>query len=182
MVLSDDITSPSGAVELLRLTLTKLLLNLNPAPTSLLPELTDDPDTKEAQMSILMPNASLIEVYCSNLQIDNQLYNRASFHFPVLLCQDQRGGAEPGSPWSNESNPARSPEALEEFKHSCFLQLRMVMAGDRCTVEEVGFILLCFFPLLICHHTSHNTSYKNKYSGRSQKWMLNLFFWTIFQV
>lgn len=172
MVLSDDITSPSGAVELLRLTLTKLLLSLNPAPTSLLPELADDPGTKEAQMSILMPNASLIEVYCSNLQIDNQLYNRASFHFPVLLCQDQRGGAEPGSPWSNECNPAHSPEALEEFKHSCFLQLRMVMAGDRCTVEEVGFILLfcfVFFPLLICHHTSHNTSHRNKYSGRSQK-------------
>lgn len=170
MVLSDDITSPSGAVELLRLTLTKLLLSLNPTPTSLLPELADDPGTKEAQMSILMPNASLIEVYCANLQIDNQLYNRASFHFPVLLCQDQRGGAEPGSPWSNESNPAHSPEALEEFKHSCFLQLRMVMAGDRCTVEEVGFILLCFFfSLPICHHTSHNASYGNKYSGRSQK-------------
>lgn len=145
VVLSDDITSPSGSVELLRLTLTKLLFSLAPAPSSLPPELAVDPGMGTAPISALMPDASLIEVCCSSLQIDNQLYNRASFHFPVLLCQDQRGGAESGSPWSNEANPAQSPEALEEFKRSCFLQLRMVLAGDRCTVEEVGLILLCDF-------------------------------------
>lgn len=142
VVLSDDITSPSGSVELLRLTLTKLLFSLAPAPTSLPPELAVDPGTRD-----LMPDASLIEVCCSSLQVDNQLYNRASFHFPVLLCQDQRGGADPGSAWSSEANPAQSPEALEEFKRSCFLQLRMVLAGDRCTVEEVGFFLLSFYFL-----------------------------------
>lgn len=138
-VLSDDITSPSGSVELLRLTLTKLILSLAPAPSSLPPELADDPG-----IGALMADASLIEVCCSSLQVDNQLYNRASFHFPVLLCQDQRGGAEPGSPWSNEANPAQSPEALEEFRSSCFLQLRVVLAGDKCTVEEVSLIFLCF--------------------------------------
>ncbi|KAI3361490.1 hypothetical protein L3Q82_013637 [Scortum barcoo] len=141
VVLSDDITSPSGSVELLRLTLTKLLLSLAPAPTSLPPELLVDLGMGAAPTSALMPDASLIEVYCSSLQVDNQLYNRASFHFPVLLCQDQRGGAEPGAPWSSEANPTESPEALEEFKHSCFLQLKMVLAGDRCTVEEVTFQL-----------------------------------------
>lgn len=142
MVLNDDITSPSGSVELLRLTLTKLLLSLAPAPSSLPPELAADPGMNAAPISALMPDASLIEVYCSSLQVDNQLYNRASFHFPVLLCQDQRGGAESGGPWSSEANPTESPEALEEFKRSCFLQLRMTLAGDRCTLEEVGLLFL----------------------------------------
>ncbi|XP_074510650.1 intermembrane lipid transfer protein VPS13B isoform X2 [Sebastes fasciatus] len=143
VVLSDDITNPSGSVELLRLTLTKLLLTLTPAPltTSLPPELAADPDLGAASISALMPDASLIEVYCSSLQVDNQLYNRASFHFPVLLCQDQRVGAEAGGPWSSDTNPADSPEALEEFKRSCFLQLRMTLAGDRCTAEEITFQL-----------------------------------------
>lgn len=143
VVLSDDITSPSGSVELLRLTLTKLLFGLAPVPSSLPPELAIDPDTSAAPVSALIPDASLIQICCSSLQVDNQLYNRASFHFPVLLCQDQRGGAESGTPWSNEANPAQSPEALEDFKRSCFLQLRMLLSGDGCTVEEVGFILLC---------------------------------------
>ncbi|XP_011603591.2 vacuolar protein sorting-associated protein 13B isoform X2 [Takifugu rubripes] len=141
VVVSDDITSPSGSVELLRLTLTKLLVSLAPAPSSLPPELADDPGIRPAPAFALTPDAALIEVCCSSLQVDNQLYNRASFHFPVLLCQDQRGGAEPGSPWSNEANPAQSPEALEEFRSSCFLQLRVVLAADRSTVEEVTFQL-----------------------------------------
>ncbi|XP_041797507.1 vacuolar protein sorting-associated protein 13B-like isoform X1 [Chelmon rostratus] len=141
VVLSDDITNPSGPVELLRLTLTKLLLSLAPAPTFLPPELAVDPGMDTASRSVLMPGASLIEVYCSSLQVDNQLYNRASFHFPVLLCQDQRGGAEPGGPWSSDANPTQSPESLEEFRRSCFLQLRMALAGDICTVEEVTFQL-----------------------------------------
>ena len=145
VVLSDDITSPSGSVELLRLTLTKLLFSLAPAPSLLPPELAVEPDASAsaAPISALIPDASLIQICCSSLQVDNQLYNRASFHFPVLLCQDQRGGAESGTPWSSEANPAQSPEALEDFKRSCFLQLRMLLSGDRCTVEEVGFILLC---------------------------------------
>lgn len=146
VVLSDDITSPSGSVELLRLTLSKLICSLAPAPPPLPPELAHEGGTIAAPALALMPDTSLIQVCCSSLQVDNQLYNRASFHFPVLLCQEQRGGAEPGGPWSSEANPAQSPEALEEFRSSCFLQLRVVLAEDRCTVEEVGLILLvCFF-------------------------------------
>nr|XP_015804809.2 intermembrane lipid transfer protein VPS13B isoform X1 [Nothobranchius furzeri] len=133
VVFSDDITSPSGSVELLRLTLTKLLLSLGPAPSPLPP----DP----ASVSALSPDTSLMELYCFGLQVDNQLYNRASFHFPVLLCQDQRGGAEPGGLWSSDVNPSESLEALEEFKQSCFLQLKMTLAADRRTLEEVSFQL-----------------------------------------
>ncbi|KAM9723999.1 intermembrane lipid transfer protein VPS13B isoform 3-T3 [Menidia menidia] len=141
VVLSDDITNPTGSVELLRLTLTKTFLCLGPAPTLLAHELPGDSADGAASVSVLMSDASQIEVYCSSLQVDNQLYNRASFHFPVLLCQDQRGGVEPEDLWSIDSNPTESPEALEGFKRSCFLQMRMTLAGDRCTVEEVAFRL-----------------------------------------
>ncbi|XP_024917375.1 vacuolar protein sorting-associated protein 13B isoform X2 [Cynoglossus semilaevis] len=134
LALCDDITSPSGSVELMRLTLTKLLLSLTPAPASLPLELSNDPEA--APLLFLIPQSSLVEVCCSSLQVDNQLYNRASFHFPVLLCQ-----ADPGSPWSSDAKPTESPEALEEFKRTCFLQLRMTLAGDKYTVEEVSFQL-----------------------------------------
>ncbi|XP_029359487.1 vacuolar protein sorting-associated protein 13B isoform X3 [Echeneis naucrates] len=141
VALSDDITSPSSSVELLRLTLTKLLLSLTPVASSLPLELAVDACIDTAPISALMPDNSVIEVYCASLQVDNQLYNRASFHFPVLLCQDQRGGVDPGGPWSRDSNPTESPEALQEFKCSCFLQLTITLAADKCTVEEVTFQL-----------------------------------------
>ncbi|XP_026149609.1 vacuolar protein sorting-associated protein 13B isoform X3 [Mastacembelus armatus] len=139
VALSDDITSPTGSVELLRLTLTRLLLSLAPAPASFPPDLAVDPGIDTTSIAALMPEASLIEVYCSSLQVDNQLYNQASFHFPVLLCQDQRGGADTGSQWSSDANPTESLEALENFKTSCFLQLRITLSEDKYTVEEVTF-------------------------------------------
>lgn len=141
VVLNDDITNPSGSVELLRLTLTKLLLSLSPAPAPLPPDLQDDPSVDTPPLSPLMLDGSVTEVYCYSLQVDNQLYNRASFHFPVLLCQDQRGAVETVGVWSSDTNPFESPEALEEFKRSCFLQLQVNLAADGYTVEEVIFHL-----------------------------------------
>lgn len=150
VVLSDDITSQSGSVELLRLTLSKLIFSLAPLPSPLPPELADEGGVTVAPALALTltPDASLIHVCCSGLQVDNQLYRRASFHFPVLLCQEQWGAAEPAGPWSSEANPARSQEALEEFRSCCFLQLRVVLAADRRTVEEVSWLLLFFSSFL----------------------------------
>ncbi|XP_053736376.1 intermembrane lipid transfer protein VPS13B-like isoform X1 [Synchiropus splendidus] len=139
VALNDDITSPAGSVELLRLTLTKVLLSLAPSPSTQLPESPTDPESGAASLGALMPSGSLVELHCSSLQVDNQLYNRASFHFPVLLCQEQR--VDPGSLWSSSENPLCSPELLEAFKRSCFLQLRMSVAEDRCSVEEVSLQL-----------------------------------------
>ncbi|XP_077454297.1 intermembrane lipid transfer protein VPS13B isoform X2 [Stigmatopora argus] len=139
LVLSDDITSPLGSVELLRLTLTNLFLRLAPASSSLTPEVTLEPRASPASIYSLMPDSTLLEVYCLCLQVDNQLYNRASFHFPVLLCQEQRVGAELGNQWRNHDIPTETSELLEEFKKSCFLQLSLVLDADRSTLEEVNF-------------------------------------------
>ncbi|XP_029101804.1 vacuolar protein sorting-associated protein 13B isoform X3 [Scleropages formosus] len=124
VALRDDITSPTGSVELLRLTLSKLLLSVAPAQLGV--------------EGAGLTEASVVEVHCASLQVDNQLYSRASFHFPVLLCQEQR--AEAG-PWTSESNPASSPRALDHFKATCFLQLGLVLSPDRRAVDEVSFQL-----------------------------------------
>ncbi|XP_028325510.1 vacuolar protein sorting-associated protein 13B isoform X2 [Gouania willdenowi] len=141
VALSDDITNPSGSVELLRLTLTKLLLSLTPTNSSVPLDHPADPDTLPADTSALGSDASMIELCCCSLQVDNQLYTRASFHFPVILCQDQRGGVQEGEPWTIDANPSECPEALEEFKRLCFLQLRMKLSDDRSSVDEVSFQL-----------------------------------------
>ncbi|XP_061095079.1 intermembrane lipid transfer protein VPS13B-like isoform X3 [Conger conger] len=122
LALRDDITSSTGSVELLRLTLSKLLLSLAPSA---------DPGGL-ADLSSLG-----LELHCASLQVDNQLYNRASFHFPVLLCQEQR--AEP-APWTRDANPTVSPRALEEYRSACFLRLGLTLSGDR-SVDQVAFQL-----------------------------------------
>ncbi|XP_058602808.1 intermembrane lipid transfer protein VPS13B isoform X2 [Onychostoma macrolepis] len=72
VALCDDITSPSSSVELLRLTVSKLLLQLPP----------DEPSAVHT-----------VQIHCAGLQVDNQLYERASFHFPVILCQEPQSDA-----------------------------------------------------------------------------------------
>ncbi|XP_067217864.1 intermembrane lipid transfer protein VPS13B-like isoform X4 [Chanodichthys erythropterus] len=77
VALCDDITSPSGSVELLRLTVSKLLLQLPPCEPS-----ADGTDA---------PPVHTVQMHCGGLQVDNQLYERASFHFPVIMCQEPPG-------------------------------------------------------------------------------------------
>ncbi|KAJ8353846.1 hypothetical protein SKAU_G00214130 [Synaphobranchus kaupii] len=127
LALRDDITSSTGSVELLRLTLSKLLLSLAPSV-----------DQCMAGEGLADISAMGVELHCASLQVDNQLYNRASFHFPVLLCQEQR--AEPG-PWTRDANPTVSPRVLEEYKSACFLRLGLTLSGNDCRVDEVAFQL-----------------------------------------
>ncbi|XP_042565146.1 LOW QUALITY PROTEIN: vacuolar protein sorting-associated protein 13B [Clupea harengus] len=163
VALCDDITSPSGSVELLRLTLSKLLLHHSPSDLSA--DLSADLLTTTSSSAWdLHPDpgspvpgwgGSVLELYCANLQLDNQLYTRSSFHFPVLLCQDPRT-AEPqsssssspssssstssGAPWSSEANPLLSPHALQAYRSSCFLRLAMALGPD-LSLETVAFQL-----------------------------------------
>ncbi|XP_045567568.1 vacuolar protein sorting-associated protein 13B [Salmo salar] len=125
--LSDDITSRSGSVELLRLTVSKLLLNLCPARLG---------DSGMGLVTAGMGEACLVEVHCANLQVDNQLYNRASFHFPVLLCQEQSVELPL---WTSDANPTTSLQALEEFKASCFLQLGLTLDREGYSVDQLTF-------------------------------------------
>ncbi|XP_064816243.1 intermembrane lipid transfer protein VPS13B-like [Oncorhynchus masou masou] len=63
--LSDDITSRSGSVELLRLTLSKLLLNLCPARLG---------DSGMGLVTAGMGEACLVEVHCASLQVGRLVF------------------------------------------------------------------------------------------------------------
>uniref|UniRef100_A0A9J8BQX9 Vacuolar protein sorting 13 homolog B n=1 Tax=Cyprinus carpio carpio TaxID=630221 RepID=A0A9J8BQX9_CYPCA len=106
VALCDDITSPSSSVELLRLTVSKLLLQLPPNEPS-----ADGTDA---------PPVHTVQIHCAGLQVDNQLYERASFHFPVILCQEPQG----------EPDLAPTPQHLQEFCHACFLSLSITVSAD----------------------------------------------------
>lgn len=122
MALCDDITSPTGSVELIRLTVSKLLVLL-PLP---------DPAMRDA--SII--HTHQIQMLCGGLQVDNQLYSRASFHFPVLLCQEQLVDKDF---WVSDGNAALSPEALEEFRRMSFLCVGLTLSGDWQHLEQINF-------------------------------------------
>ncbi|XP_052473684.1 intermembrane lipid transfer protein VPS13B-like [Carassius gibelio] len=106
VALCDDITSPSSSVELLRLTVSKLLLQLPPSEPS-----ADGTDA---------PPVHTVQIHCGSLQVDNQLYERASFHFPVILSQEPQG----------EPDLAPTPQHLQQFCDACFLSLSVTVSAD----------------------------------------------------
>uniref|UniRef100_A0AAR2LI31 Vacuolar protein sorting 13 homolog B n=1 Tax=Pygocentrus nattereri TaxID=42514 RepID=A0AAR2LI31_PYGNA len=124
VVLCDDITSPAGSVELLRLTASKILVLLPPTETT-----TGDTTPSFARQ---------MQVLCGNLQMDNQLYSRCSFHFPVLLCQEQRADAHC---WVGHCDPAVSYKALEDFQQSCFLCVFLTLSSNGFQLEKLSFQL-----------------------------------------
>ncbi|KAI4881788.1 hypothetical protein NFI96_011483 [Prochilodus magdalenae] len=124
VVLCDDITSPAGSVELLRLNASKILV--------LLPR-------TEHNISDTTPfYAHQLQILCGSLQVDNQLYTRSSFHFPVLLCQDQRVDVDC---WVGKHDPMLSHEALEDFRQACFLCVRFTLSSNGLQLEQLSFQL-----------------------------------------
>ncbi|XP_056617879.1 intermembrane lipid transfer protein VPS13B-like isoform X2 [Triplophysa dalaica] len=110
VALCDDITTPSSSVELLRLTLSKVLLHLPP----------NEPSAGDVEA----PPTHRVQVHCSGLQVDNQLYNRASFHFPVIVCQEPQTDAAVCT-----CDPS-VPLAPHGFCEACFLSLSVSVSAD----------------------------------------------------
>lgn len=122
MALCDDITSPTGSVELLRLTMSRVLIVM-PEPTT-----GDAPN----------PHGHHVQVLCGSLQVDNQLYSCSSFHFPVLLCQEQLSDTDS---WVSVKDSILSPEALEELRQMCFLCVGLTLSSNGYHLEQVSFKL-----------------------------------------
>lgn len=124
MALCDDITSPIGSVELLRLTMSKVLVLLPvPEPT------TDVAPTCPGHH---------VQVLCGSLQVDNQLYSCSSFHFPVLLCQEKLSDT---NSWIGDSDLILNPEALEELCQTCFLSVGLTLSSSGYHLEHISFKL-----------------------------------------
>lgn len=124
MALCDDITSLTGSVELLRLTMSKLLVVLP------LPEHTigDTPTS----------HGHHVHVLCGSLRVDNQLYSCSSFHFPVLLCQEQLSDTDS---WMASRDLVLNPGALEELRQMCFLCVGLTLSSNGYHLEQVSFKL-----------------------------------------
>lgn len=110
LAVCDELTHHKASSELLRLTLDSVFLQMAPVAGPL-------PGQEPSAALLQLP---CLEVYCGDLQLDNQLYSKSNFHFAVLVCQEEN--TEPTQSSKIQSLPASSQD-LEEYKRNCFIKL-----------------------------------------------------------
>lgn len=127
----DDLTHHKASSELLRLTLDTVFLHVAPAASHLPGE---------------EPGAALfglhrVELCCGDLQLDNQLHSQSSFHFAVLVCQEEK--PDPTRSARTQTLLASSRD-LEEYKKKCFIKLCLTLTEGEsflCDINEFSFEL-----------------------------------------
>ncbi|KAM5137118.1 intermembrane lipid transfer protein VPS13B isoform 2-T3 [Callospermophilus lateralis] len=125
LAVSDDLTHHRASSELLRLTLDNVFLHMAPV-AGILPG--EEPAAALFQLHC-------VEVYCGDLQLDNQLYNKSNFHFAVLICQEEK--TEPTQCSKGQSLLASSRD-LEEYKENCFIKLRVTLTEGKSVPLDVN--------------------------------------------
>uniref|UniRef100_A0A673U6U5 Vacuolar protein sorting 13 homolog B n=1 Tax=Suricata suricatta TaxID=37032 RepID=A0A673U6U5_SURSU len=126
LVVFDDLTHHRVSSELLRLTLDNVFLQMAPMTGQLPGE----------EATAAPPQPHCVELYCGDLQLDNQLYNKSSFHFAVLVCQGEK--AEP-MPCPRMQSLLVSSRELEEYKKSCFIKLCLTLTqGKSFLLDEIN--------------------------------------------
>ncbi|XP_063307280.1 intermembrane lipid transfer protein VPS13B isoform X1 [Pelobates fuscus] len=132
----DDVTNYKMSSELLRLTLDSIFISMAPVSNYL------RQPCREQQTDVMcgIPLFYSLEVYCGDLQLDNQLYNKSNFHFPVLVCQEERGDA---AKWPKSSSLYTSAKELEDFKDCSFIKLfiNLTVEPDLYDLNELNFEL-----------------------------------------
>nr|XP_009674278.1 PREDICTED: vacuolar protein sorting-associated protein 13B isoform X3 [Struthio camelus australis] len=119
----DDITNHKVSSELLRLTADNVFFHMAPAASYLRPLSHDlQRDTVEG-----LPQFYSLQMYCEDLQLDNQLYSKSNFHFAVLLCQGEKNET---MQWSRVSNLIVSNKDLEDYKENCFIKLCIALSEE----------------------------------------------------
>ncbi|TRZ13124.1 hypothetical protein HGM15179_013988, partial [Zosterops borbonicus] len=116
----DDITNHKVSSELLRLTADNVFLHMAPATSSLTQEFQQD--SVEG-----LPQFHSLQVYCEDLQLDNQLYSKSNFHFAVLLCQEEKHEI---AQWSRMNNLIVCNKDLESYKENCFIKLCIAFSEE----------------------------------------------------
>ncbi|KAM4705859.1 intermembrane lipid transfer protein VPS13B [Rhinophrynus dorsalis] len=132
----DDVTNYKTSSELLRLTLDNIFLSMTPVTSYLRQPCRE----LQADVTCGVPLFYSLEVYCGDLQLDNQLYNKSNFHFPVLVCQEERSES---IRWTKSGSPYVSTKELEEFKECSFLKLFVTLSveHDLYDLNELSFEL-----------------------------------------
>ncbi|KAG8570401.1 hypothetical protein GDO81_011258 [Engystomops pustulosus] len=132
----DNITNYKTSSELMRLTMDNVFLHLTPV-TSYLRQPCQEMQT---DLTSGIPIFYSLEVYCGDLQIDNQLYNKSNFHFAVLVCQEEKTECVR---WPKAGNLSMSVKELEEYKETSFFKLFITFSleQDICDLNELSFDL-----------------------------------------
>ncbi|KAK2524308.1 hypothetical protein Q9966_011720 [Columba livia] len=119
----DDITNHKVSSELLRLTADNVFIHMAPATSYLRPL------SQEFQQDAMegLPQFHSLQVYCEDLQLDNQLYSKSNFHFAVLLCQGEKNEAVQ---WSRVNNLIVCNKDLESYKENCFIKLCIAFSKE----------------------------------------------------
>ncbi|XP_004370795.1 intermembrane lipid transfer protein VPS13B isoform X3 [Trichechus manatus latirostris] len=121
----DDLTHHKASSELLRLTLDNIFLQMVPVAGHLPME-----ETPAALFQLYC-----MEVYCGDLQLDNQLYNKSNFHFAVLVCQGEK--TEP-TQCSKMQSLLISRRDLEEYKENCFIKLCITLTEGKSFLFDIN--------------------------------------------
>ncbi|XP_059720532.1 intermembrane lipid transfer protein VPS13B isoform X5 [Haemorhous mexicanus] len=124
----DDITNHKVSSELLRLTADNVFLHMAPATSSLSQEFQQD--SVEG-----LPQFHSLQVYCEDLQLDNQLYSKSNFHFAVLLCQEEKTET---AQWSRMNNLIVCNKDLESYKENCFIKLCIAFSEEENSTFHVN--------------------------------------------
>ncbi|KAM9198438.1 intermembrane lipid transfer protein VPS13B [Dugong dugon] len=121
----DDLTHHKASSELLRLTLDNIFLQMVPVAGHL--PMEETPAT--------LFHLYCMEVYCGDLQLDNQLYNKSNFHFAVLVCQGEK--TEP-TQCSKMQSLLISSRDLEEYKENCFIKLCITLTEGKSFLFDIN--------------------------------------------
>lgn len=121
----DDLTHHKASSELLRLTLDHVFLHVAPGAG---PLPGDEPSAAPFQLYC-------VEVCCGDLQLDNQLHSKSSFHFAVLVCRGEK--PEPTQYSSTQSLLASSKD-LEEYKKKCFIKLCLTLTEGKSFLFDIN--------------------------------------------
>lgn len=125
LAVSDDLTHQAPS-ELLRLTLDNVFLHVSPCVPGVLPG--EEPPSSFFQLYG-------VEVYCGDLQLDNQLYSKSSFHFAVLVCRGEK--TEPAQ-YSKVHSLLVSSKDLEDYKENCFIKLCLTVSEGKDFLLDVS--------------------------------------------
>uniref|UniRef100_A0A8C4PXQ0 VPS13-like middle region domain-containing protein n=1 Tax=Eptatretus burgeri TaxID=7764 RepID=A0A8C4PXQ0_EPTBU len=118
VTINDDVSQPMMSSEFLRLTLDDALLTVGPGMTQ--------EGCGVSESIAPQSNGRLLVLLVGNVQLDNQLFPRSTFHFPVILCRGEQAVSESLSAsaglghtfWPLEST------TLERFRQSCAIQMK----------------------------------------------------------
>ncbi|XP_056409444.1 intermembrane lipid transfer protein VPS13B-like [Hyla sarda] len=132
----DDVTNYKASSELMRLTMDNVFLHLTPVASYLRQPCQE----MQTDLTCGIPVFYSLEVYCGDLQIDNQLYSKSNFHFPVLVCQEERIEF---TRWPKAGSLFMSIKELEEYKETSFFKLFVTFSleQDVCDLNELSFDL-----------------------------------------